>query len=260
MTTKIHPTAIVDPRAELAPSVEVGPYCIVGPHVKIDEGTKLQSHVSIEGWTTIGKNNLFFPFGSIGAVPQDLKYKGEKTELIIGDQNTIRENVTLNLGTVQGIGKTVMGSHNLIMAYVHFGHDVVVGNHTIIANSANLAGHVTVEDYANIGGMTGVIQFIRVGAHAYVGGCSIIDRDVTPFTIVVGSRPVELKGANIIGLRRRGFRNEIISAINESLKLWKRPDVMKEQCLLEIESQYGEIPEVKQLLEFIRKSESGCVR
>ncbi|NDG84628.1 MAG: acyl-ACP--UDP-N-acetylglucosamine O-acyltransferase [Proteobacteria bacterium] len=257
---KIHPSALVDPQAELAPSVEVGPYCVIGPHVKVDEGTKFMSHVVVDGWTTIGKHNTFFPFGSIGAVPQDLKYKGEKTELFIGDHNSIRENVTLNLGTVQGGGKTAMGSHNLIMAYVHFGHDVIVGNHVIIANSANLAGHVTVEDYANVGGMTGVIQFICVGAHSYVGGCSIIDRDVTPFTIVVGARPVELKGANIIGLRRRGYKNDTISAISESLKLWKRPDVMKEQCLLEIESQYGECPEVKQLVEFIRKSESGCVR
>jgi len=257
---KIHPTAMVDPHAELAPDVEVGPFCVIGPHVKVAEGTKFLSHVVVDGWTTIGKHNTFFPFASIGAVPQDLKYKGEKTELVIGDHNTIRENVTLNLGTVQGGGKTAMGSHNLIMAYVHFGHDVIVGNHVIIANSANLAGHVTVEDYANVGGMTGVIQFIRVGAHSYVGGCSIIDRDVTPFTIVVGARPVELKGANIIGLRRRGYKNDTISAISESLKLWKRTDVMKEQCLLEIESQYGEFPEVKQLVQFIRKSESGCVR
>jgi UDP-N-acetylglucosamine acyltransferase len=135
-----------------------------------------------------------------------------------------------------------------------------VGNHTIIANSVNLAGHVIVEDYANVGGMTGVIQFIRVGAYAYVGGCSVMDRDVPPFSVVVGSRPAEIKGANIIGLRRKGFKNDTISAINESIKLWKRPDVMKEQCLLEIESQYGEIEEVKQLLHFIRKSESGCIK
>jgi UDP-N-acetylglucosamine acyltransferase len=257
---KIHPSAVVDPNAELAPTVEVGPYCIIGPQVKIGAGTRLMSHVVIDGATTIGENNVFFPFGSIGAIPQDLKYKGERTELIIGDHNTFRENVTLNLGTVQGIAKTVVGNHNLLMAYVHLGHDVVVGNHAIIANSANLAGHVTVEDYANIGGMTGVIQFIRVGAHSYIGGCSIIDRDVTPFTVVVGARPVELKGANIIGLRRRGFKNETISAISESLKLWKRPDIMKEQCLLEMESQYGDVEAVRQLVQFIRKSESGCVR
>jgi UDP-N-acetylglucosamine acyltransferase len=257
---KIHPTALVDSKAELANDVEVGPYCVVGPHVKMDEGTKLVSHVVVDGHTTIGKHNVFFPFGSIGAVPQDLKYKGEPTELTIGDHNSIRESVTLNLGTLQGGGKTVLGNHNLLMAYVHFGHDSIVGNHNIIANSVNLAGHVTIEDYANIGGMSGIIQFIRVGSYAYVGGRSLMDRDVPPFAVVVGDRPPEIKGANIIGLRRRGFKNETIMAINESLKLWKRSDVMKEQCLLEIQSQYGEIEEVQQLLQFIRKSESGCVK
>jgi UDP-N-acetylglucosamine acyltransferase len=257
---KIHPTAIIHPGAALHSSVEVGPYCIIGPNVKVDEGTRFLSHVVVDGWTTIGKNNEFFQFGSIGAIPQDLKYKGERTELMIGDHNVFRESVTLNLGTTQGIGKTEVGNHNLLMAYVHLGHDVVIGNHAIIANSANLAGHVTVEDYANVGGMTGVIQFIRIGAYSYIGGCSVIDRDVTPFTVVVGARPVELKGANIIGLRRRGFKNETISAINESLKLWKRPDALKEQCLLEIESQFGEIPEIQRLVQFIRKSESGCVK
>jgi UDP-N-acetylglucosamine acyltransferase len=256
----IHPTAIVHSRAELASTVEVGPYCVIGPNVRVDEGTCFQSHVVVDGATTIGKNNLFFPFASIGAVPQDLKYKGEKTELIIGDHNTIRESVTLNLGTIQGIGKTVIGNHNLIMAYVHFGHDVVLGSHAIIANSVNVAGHSVIEDYVNIGGMTGVVQFCRVGAHSYLGGCSVIDRDVTPFTIVLGARPVELKGANIIGLRRRGYSNATISAISESLKLWKRGDVMRDQCLLEIESQYGEVPEVRELVQFIRKSELGCVR
>ncbi len=257
---KIHPTAIVDPKAELASDVEVGPYCMVGPFVKIGEGTRLLSHVVVEGWTTIGKNNVFFPFSVIGAIPQDLKYKGEKTEVIIGDHNVIRESVTINLGTVQGIAKTTVGDHNLLMAYVHLGHDCVVKNHTILANSVGLAGHVTVEDFANIGGMVGVIQFITIGPNAYIGGRSTVDRDVPPFCIVVGERPCELKGANIIGLRRKGMKADVITAINESIKLWKRPDVMKEQCLLEIETQYGEYAEVKQLVEFIRKSENGCVK
>ena len=166
----IHPTAIVSPEAKLAPDVDVGPFCQVGPNVKIGAGTKLLSQVVIEGWTTIGEHNTFFPFSVIGAVPQDLKYKGEKTEVIIGDHNTIRESVTINLGTVQGISKTEVGNHNLLMAYVHLGHDCVVQNHTILANSVGLAGHVTVMDYANIGGMVGVIQFIKIGPHSYVGG------------------------------------------------------------------------------------------
>lgn len=257
---KIHPTAIVDPKAELASDVEVGAFSIIGPHVKIGEGSKVHSHVVIEGWTTIGKKNEFFPFSVIGGVPQDLKYKGERTEVIIGDHNVIRESVTINLGTVQGGGKTAIGNHNLLMAYVHLGHDCILENHIIIASSTGLAGHVYIEDFANVGGMVGVSQFLRIGTHVYVAGKSTVDRDVPPFSIVLGERPFEIKGANIIGLRRKGYKADIILAINESIKLWKRTDVPKEQCLLEIETQYGEITEVKQFIQFIRKSESGCVK
>jgi UDP-N-acetylglucosamine acyltransferase len=256
----IHPTAIVDPKASLASDVEVGPFCRIGPFVKIGEGTKLLSHVVIEGWTTVGKHNTFFPFSVIGAVPQDLKYKGEPTEVIIGDHNIIREGVTINLGTIQGLSKTTVGDHNLIMAYVHLGHDCTVKNHAIIANGTGLAGHVTLEDYSNIGGMVGITQFITVGANSYVGGRSTVDRDVPPFCIVVGERPCELKGANIIGLRRKGYKADVITSINESIKLWKRTDVNKEQSLLEIDTQFGDIAEVKQIVDFIRKSENGCVK
>ena len=260
MASLIHPSSILDPRAEIDSEVTIGPYCTIGPNVKIGKGTKLLSHVVVDGWTTIGEDNTFFPFSVIGAVPQDLKYKGEKTELIIGNHNTIRESVTLNLGTVQGGAKTAMGDHNLIMAYGHVGHDCLIGNHCIFANSVGLAGHITVEDYANLGGMVGVAQFLRIGTQSYIGGKSTVDRDVPPFAIVVGERPCEIRGSNIIGLRRRGYKAETITAINESLKLWKRTDVTKEQGLLEIETQYGEIPEVQQLVNFIRKSENGCVK
>jgi UDP-N-acetylglucosamine acyltransferase len=260
MSNLIHPTAIIDSKAELGNDVSIGPYCMVGPNVKLGNGTRLLSHVVMEGWTTVGEMNTFFPFSAIGAVPQDLKYKGEKTELIIGNHNTIRELVTLNLGTVQGGGKTTLGDHNLLMSYVHFGHDCRVGNHCIIANSVQLAGHVLIEDFANIGGMAGLTQFVRVGTHAYVAGKSTVDRDVPPFSVVVGERPCEIKGANIIGLRRKGYKPDVITAINEAIKLWKRTDVIKEQCLLEIETQYGEIPEVMQFVGFIRKSENGSVK
>lgn len=256
----IHSTAIVHPDAKIDPSVEIGPWCTIGANVKIGKGTRLISHVVVDGWTTIGEGNTIFPFAVVGAVPQDLKYKGEKTELIIGNHNTIRESVTLNLGTVQGGGVTKMGDGNLLMAYVHFGHDCIVGNHNIFANSVGLAGHVIVEDYANIGGMTGVGQFLRVGSYAYVGGQSGVDKDVPPFTICLGARPFGMKGANIIGLRRKGFSAETITKINETIKLWTRTDVQKEQCLIEMESQYGEIPEVKRFIEFIRASETGVVR
>jgi UDP-N-acetylglucosamine acyltransferase len=258
--SKIHATAIVAPGAELASDVEVGPFCTIGPNVKIGRGCRLISHVVVDGHTTIGEDNVFFQFSSIGATPQDLKYKGEPTELIIGNHNTIRECVTLNLGTVQGGNKTVVGNHNLLMAYVHLGHDCIVGDHVILANAVNLAGHVIVEDYANVGGVTGVTQFLRIGSHAYVGASSLVDRDVPPFSVVVGNRPCEVKGANIIGLRRKGYSAPSITAVNESIKLWKRPDVTKDQCLLEIETQFGDVPEVLRLVQFIRKSESGCLR
>lgn len=256
----IHPTALVHADAKIDPSVEIGPWCTVGPHVKIGRGTRLVSHVVVEGRTELGEDNVIFPFAVLGAIPQDLKYKGEPTQLIIGNHNTIREGVTLNLGTAQGGGATRVGDHCLIMAYTHLGHDCVVGNHCIIANYGGLAGHVTLEDYVIIGGMTGISQFVRVGAHAYIGGQSGLERDVPPFSIALGGRPCALKGANIVGLRRRGFPAEKIQKINEAIKLWVRPDIQKEQCLLEIESQYGEFPEIQSFISFIRKSETGVVR
>jgi UDP-N-acetylglucosamine acyltransferase len=259
-SSKIHPTAIVSPQAELASDVLVGPYCTIGPNVKIGSGTQLISHVVIEGNTTIGAHNVFSPFSVIGGVPQDLKYQGEKTELIIGDHNTIRESVTLNLGTVQGGGKTVLGSHNLLMAYTHLGHDSLVGNHCVLANSVAIAGHVTLDDYAIIGGLTGVTQFVHVGTHVYVGAGAMIDKDAPPFAVLLGARPCEVKGANLVGLRRKGFKNDAILAINEALKIWKQTEFQKDECLQKIESEFGNVNEVKILLEFIRKSKNGCLR
>ncbi len=256
----IHSTAIIDKRAEIHPSVEVGPWCTIGPHVKIAEGTKLISHVVVDGHTSIGKANVFYPFAVIGAPPQDLKYKGEPTQLIIGDHNTIRESVTINTGTIQAGGKTVVGSHCLVMATTHLGHDVIMGDHVIVANGCALAGHVTVEDFATIGGMNGVAQFVRIGAYCYTGGFSAVEKDIPPFSIAVGVRPCSVKGANIVGLRRKGFPVEVIQKVNESIKLWTRTDVQKEQALLEIESQFGEVAEVQRLVSFIRKSEYGVSR
>ncbi len=257
---KVHPTAIVSSEAELADDVEVGPYCIIGPEVKIGSGTKLISHVVVDGKTTIGTGNVFFPFSVIGGVPQDLKFNGEKTELFIGDDNTIRESVTLNLGTVQGGGKTVLGSHNLLMAYTHLGHDSLVGNHCVLANSVAIAGHVILDDYAIIGGLTGVTQFVHVGEHVYVGAGSMIDKDAPPYAVLVGSRPCEVKGANLVGLRRKGFKNEAILAINEALKIWKQSDLQKDECLQKIEESFGAFKEVKVLFEFIKTSKNGCLR
>jgi UDP-N-acetylglucosamine acyltransferase len=216
--------------------------------------------VVVEGWTEMGDNNVVYPFAVLGARPQDLKYKGEPTKLIIGNNNTIRESVTLNLGTVQGGGETRVGNNTLLMAYTHLGHDCIVGNNCIIANYGGLAGHVIVEDYASIGGMVGISQYVRVGAYSYIAGQSGLERDVPPFTIAIGARPCNIRGANIVGLRRKGFTADAIQKINESIKLWVRPEIPKEQCLLEIESQYGDLAEVQQFVSFIRKSEAGVVR
>jgi len=256
----IHPSSVIDRHAELDSSVEVGPHCVIGPQVKIKKGTKLLSHVVIHGDTSIGEDNIFHPFSVIGGEPQDLKYKGENTKLIIGDRNKIRECVTLNLGTQEGGVVTQLGNDNLIMAYVHFGHDVIIGNNCILANSVQLAGHVIIEDYVTLNGQTAVQQFVKIGAHSYIGGQSGVERDVPPFLIAHGQRPCSIKGANIVGLRRRGFAAEKISKINEAIKLWTREDVEKQQCLLDIESQYGEILEIKEFVEFIRQSKNGAMR
>ncbi len=256
----IHSSAIIHPGAEIERDVEIGPWCIVGPNARIGKGSKLLSHVVVEGWTTLGENNTVFPFAVLGAVPQDLKYKGEPTELIIGSNNTIRESVTMNLGTVQGGGKTVVGDHNLIMAYSHLGHDCIIGSHCILANYAGLAGHVVLEDYVTLAGMVGASQFLKIGSHAYIGGQSGVDRDVPPYAIGIGARPFQIKGTNIVGLRRRGFPAETIQKLNEAIKLWTRQDVPREQCLLEIESQYGDLKEVQTFIQFIRSSEVGVAR
>ena len=256
----IHPTAIIDDHAEIDPTVQIGPYCTIGPKVKIGKNTSLQSHVVIDGKTTVGENNKISSFVVLGGSPQDLKYKGEETELFIGNSNSIREAVTINTGTVGGGGITRLGNYNLLMAYVHLGHDCIVGNHCILANSVGLAGHVTLDDYSNLGGMVGVSQYVRVGSNAYVTGQSGLEKSVPPFCIVSGSRDISIRGANIVGLRRKGFSAETIQKINEALKLWVRPEVQKEQCLIEIESQYGELEEIKQFIEFVRSSKQGVVK
>jgi UDP-N-acetylglucosamine acyltransferase len=223
---------------------------------------RLMSHVVIENRTTIGDSNVFYPFAVIGGAPQDLKYRGEDSELIVGNHNTIRESVTLNIGTAGGGNVTKLGDHNLLMAYVHFGHDTVVGNHTVIANSCQLAGHVTVEDWAIIGGLTGVGQFIRVGAHAYVGGCSGVDRDVPPFTFGRGpTGGYEILGLNIVGLKRRGVDDAGIATLQELNKLYfKDKTLEKEAALQRLEQKLGSSELVRQFVTFVRGSDKGIYR
>ncbi len=259
---KIHASAIVHPDAQIHSSCEIGPFCTVGPEVKMGEGNCLLSHVVIEGRTTIGEGNVFHPFGIIGGAPQDLKYEGEPTELVIGNRNTIRESVTLNIGTKGGGGVTRVGDSNLLMAYVHLGHDTVVGSNTVIANACQIAGHVVIEDWAIIGGLCGVSQFLRIGAHCYVGGGSGVERNVPPFTFGKGATGAyENLGMNLVGLKRRGFDDQAITALREVDKLYiKDKSLEKEVVLRKIEEALGTIPVVQQFVKFVRASEKGVYR
>jgi len=223
MSLKIHPTALVDTRAELDSSVEVGPYAIVGPHVQIDAGCRIGPHAVIEGHTRIGRDNQFFQFVSIGAVPQDKKYAGEPTRLEIGAGNTFREFITVNTGTAQDVGVTRIGDDNWIMAYVHIAHDCQVGNHTTMANNTTLAGHVQVGDWVTIGGLTGVLQRMRIGAYAMVGFQAHVNKDVPPFMTVDGN-PLSVRGVNLIGLKRREFSETRLAAVRDMHKLLYRQD------------------------------------
>ena len=217
----IHPTAIVDAAAQLDASVQVGPYAVIGPHVVIGAGSTVGAHAVIEGRTTIGAGNHIFQFASVGAPPQDKKYAGESTELVIGERNTIREFCTINTGTAQDRGVTSVGDDNWIMAYVHIAHDCRVGNGTVLANNATLAGHVQVDDFAIIGGLTGIHQFTRVGAYVMAGFASHISQDVPPFMMVDGN-PLAVRGLNLEGLRRRGFSAGRVAAIKQMHRLLYR--------------------------------------
>lgn len=249
----IHPSAIVHAGAELAKDVEVGPYTVIGPRVKIGRGSKVQAFAVIEGNTTIGENNVIGYHSVIGGAPQDLKYKGEDTRLIIGDNNQFREYVTINLGTVQGNGLTKIGSNCLLMAYVHVAHDCDVGNNVIIANSSNLAGHAVLEDYVNITGGVGVVQFCRIGKYAYIGGHSGVDKSVAPYTIVVGNRAT-VRGVNVIGLKRRGIDGDRLRAVIDAYRIYFESGKEKAQALTEIDEVYRDQADVKYFTDFIRAS------
>ncbi|OQY18650.1 MAG: acyl-[acyl-carrier-protein]--UDP-N-acetylglucosamine O-acyltransferase [Desulfobacteraceae bacterium 4572_35.1] len=255
----IHPTAIIEPGAILGSNVKVGAYTIVREHVVIGDGTVIGPHVVIEGRTTIGCDNEIFQFASIGAIPQDLKFNGEESSLTIGDRNKIREFVTMHLGTEDGGGKTVIGNDNLFMAYIHVAHDCILGNHIILANNATLAGHVEVDDYAILGGMSAVHQFTKVGAHVMASGGSMIAQDLPPYVIAQGDR-AKTVGLNLIGLKRRGFSKETLSAIKKAYKLVFRTGLRQEEALKQIADTVEQFPEVVAFTDFIRNSERGVAR
>ena len=261
--SNIHSTALIAKEACLDSSVEVGPYSIIGPHVRVGCGTKIGPHVVVEGHTTIGSDNTFFQFASIGAAPQDKKYQGEPTKLEIGDRNTIREFCTFNLGTVQDAGVTRIGNDNWMMAYVHIAHDCQVGNNTIFANNASLAGHVEVGDWVILGGFSGVHQFCKIGAHAMLGMNTSLTQDVPPFLILSGN-PAAAHGLNIEGLKRRGFTREQINGIRKAYKLIYKSGLTLDQAKLALIEAQEEHPEaqtyIQQMHAFLGGSTRGIVR
>lgn len=255
----IHEQAIVDASARIAADADVGPFCVIGPDVEIGEGTSVGPHTVIRGPTRIGRHNRIFSFASIGEGPQDLKYAGEPTWLVIGDRNTIREYVTLNRGTADGIGTTRIGDDNLFMAYSHVAHDCTVGEHTVFANAASLAGHVDIGDWAILGGFTSVHQFVRIGPHSFTGLGTVVTRDVPPFVTAAGNhaRPY---GLNKNGLRRRGFAPEAIRALHRAYMLLIKHRGRDDDARGEAEALAAEHPEVRQFIDFLDSSQRGIIR
>ena len=247
----IHKTAIIDAKSKISSTVKIGPYTVIGPNVEIGDNVVIQSHVNITGHTVIGKNNNIYPFASIGNDPQDMKYKGEKTELNIGDNNTIREYSTINPGTIQGGGITKVGNNNLIMISAHIAHDCIIGNNIVIANSAAIAGHAQIDDYVVIGGNCGVQQFARIGKMAMIGGMTGVSRDVIPYGLSTGNRNY-LNGINVVGLRRSNVPNKDIIGLTEAYK-----DIFKTENLNEnlskLNGHFKKNSLVNEVLEFINK-------
>jgi UDP-N-acetylglucosamine acyltransferase len=255
----IHPTAIVSCDAHIGEGVEIGPYSIVDADVNIGKNTVIGPHVVIKSHTDIGEECRIFQFCSIGEAPQDLKYKGEVTRVIIGNHNTIREFVTIHQATVADIGVTMIGDHNLLMAYSHIAHNCKLGNRIIISNAVNLAGHVHVEDFAIIGGMSGVHQFTRIGAHCIVGGASAVAKDIPPFVMASGNFAT-LYGLNMIGLKRRNFKEETIRALKEAYRIVFRSSLLLSAAIEKVKQEVPDLPEVRQFIEFISTSQRGICR
>jgi UDP-N-acetylglucosamine acyltransferase len=256
----IHPTSVVDPGAKVPASCTVGPHCTIGPNVELGEDCELISHVTIHGPSRIGARNRFFPFCAIGGEPQDLTYKGEPTRLEVGDDNVFREFVTVSRGTVKGGGLTKVGSHTLIMAYAHIAHDCIVGDHVIMANAATLAGHVTIEEWASVGAFSAVHQFDVVGPHAYIGGGTIVTRDVLPFSKTVAAREAKAYGVNSIGLERRGFDKDRIKRIQHAFRVLLNSKLNTTQALEKLKSEGDQGEDVAMLIAFIEKSERGVIK
>ena len=256
---QVHPTAVVHPEARLHETVEIGPYAVIGEKVTIGEGTTVGPHTVIVGRTTLGARNRIFQFASLGAEPQDLKYAGEDTELVMGDGNTVREFATLHIGTAGGGGVTRIGNGNLFMAYSHVAHDCVVGNGCILANSAALAGHVQVADHVILGGLSAVHQFTRVGKNAFISGGAMVTMDVPPYCTAQGDR-AELAGLNVVGLQRHGYSEEQIGRIKEAYKVLFRSKLVLAEAVAKLKAELGGHPEIDHFIDFVAQSKRGLTR
>lgn len=259
MATEIHATAIIDKEAHIDEGVAVGPFCIIGKGARIRKGTRIMSNVLIEGNTEIGESCGIYPFTSIGLPPQDLKYNNEETSVRIGNNNTIREYITIHRASVSGDGVTSIGNNNFLMAYAHIAHDCKIGDNIIMANAATLAGHVSVEDHAVVGGLVAVHQFTRIGAYAMVGGFSGVGQDIPPYTIAAGAR-AELFGLNTIGLKRNGFSDATIAELKKAYKILFREKLTLKEAVKKVQEELPYSDEIKRLIEFIEKNKRGICR
>ncbi len=256
----IHPSAVVDPSACVAESAEIGPFCVIGPDVEIGERTRLMAHVFTEGPLTIGEDNVLFPYSSVGAAPQDLKYRGERSSTRIGNRNQIREFVTIHRGTEGGGMVTTIGDDVLLQAYSHVAHDCHVGDNAIISHGGTLAGHVTIEEWAIVGAWSGVHQFCRVGRHSFIGGYSVVTQDILPYSTVVSPREIKVFGANRVGLERRGFGEESIEALQTLFRLLTRSGLNTSQALEKIREEVPPTAEVQEVLTFMETAQRGFVK
>lgn len=258
----IHPTAVVDPKAELDSTVYVGPYAVIEAGVKIDADSRVEAHAVVSGPTTIGKRNLIGSFAVVGGAPQDLHYKGEPTELIVGDDNQIREFASIHRGTPGGKMKTVIGNNCLLMAYTHVAHDCKIGDHVIMANVATLAGHVEVGERASIGGLVAVHQFCRIGTFSYIGGVSGIGLDVPPYVIIAGTRNrTRISGINKVGLKRNGFSRETIKQLDEAFRIiFRTPNLLMKDAIEVARNEFPDCEEVQKLVKFFEDSKRGVVK
>ena len=256
----IHETAVVHPTAELADGVEIGPYSIIGENVKIGEGTQIGSHVVIDKWTHIGKRCQIYPYASLGAAPQHMRYNGEETYVLIGDNNIIREYVTIHRGTPFGNGKTVLGDENFIMAYAHVAHDCILGNRIVMASYAALGGHVEIGDHAIIGGIVAIHQFVRIGTFAFVGGATALTRDIPPYITASGMK-VKFYGINVVNLQRNNVPEEAIKGLRKAYKMLFRSQLTMEEAVKKVhEDPIYALPEVKHMVDFIKETKRGVTR